>query len=210
MWGVDMDVITFASRGRLAVGRGKFFSNTPQYSFNHCRGFTLLELLSALAIVMLLFGFGLPALQRTVAGNRLVTGLNALAGTLAYARSEAIRRNQRIVICKSNADGRCVRRADWREGWLVYVDANANNRRDSSDIVLSRHGALPTGQTLDYRAFGSRHYLVYRPNGMTRTNGTFTFCDPAHPGLARALIISKTGRPRLSTTQDDGSPLPCG
>jgi type IV fimbrial biogenesis protein FimT len=205
-----MDVITFASRERHRAGRGKLLSSALPYTFPPCRGFTLLDLLSAMAIVVLVLGFGLPALQTTVASNRLATRLNALAGTLAYARSEAIRRNQRVVICKSDAGGRCVRRPDWREGWLVYVDANANHRQDADETVLARYGALPAGQILDYRAFGSRHYLVYRPDGVTRTNGTFTFCDPDRPELARALILTKTGRARLSRTRGDGSPLPCG
>ena len=206
MWGVDMDVTTFTSHGRLPARHGKFLFS----DFNHCSGFTLVELLSTVTIVMLVLGVGLPALKATVTSNRLTTSLNALAGSLAYTRSEAVKRNRDVVICKSLAtDTRCTRQGDWRHGWLVYVDMNQNRSLDDDEPILGTH-SMSQNIEVDYRAFGSRHYLVYRPSGMTRTNGTFTFCDPDYPETARALIITKTGRPRLSKVRADGSPLDCG
>jgi len=205
MWGVDMDVTTFTSHSRLTVCHGKFlFSN-----FNHCAGFTLVELLSTMAIVMLMLGLGIPALKATVTSNRLTTSINALAGTLAYTRSEAVRRNQNVVICKSLEGTQCTRQGDWRHGWLVYVDINRNRSLDREETILGSHRLAEKIQ-VDYRAFGSRHYLVYRPSGTTHTNGTFTFCDPTYPEMARALIITKTGRPRLSKVRADGNALECG
>jgi len=205
MWGVDMDVTSFASRGKQEVCRGKFL--LPGYG--HCAGFTLLELLSSIVIVLIILGVGIPALKATVTSNRLTTSINALAGTLAYTRSEAIRRNQHVVVCKSKTGTECTREGDWRTGWLVYVDLNQNRSLDAAERILGSHQLTEKIQ-VDYRAFGSRHYLVYRPSGTTRTNGTFTFCDPAYPEAARALIITKTGRARLSNVQADGSALACG
>ena len=206
MWGVDMDVTSFAPRGGHRSRHGRFlFSN-----LSHCAGFTLVELLSTIAIVSLVFGLGIPSLKATLTTNRLTTSINALAGSLAYTRSEAVKRNRDVVICKSLAiDTRCTRQGDWRHGWLVYVDINRNRSLDDDEPILGTH-SLAQNIEVDYRAFGSRHYLVYRPSGMTRTNGTFTFCDPDYPETARALIITKTGRPRLSKVRADGSPLDCG
>jgi type IV fimbrial biogenesis protein FimT len=200
-----MDVTSFSSRGRHEVCHGKFL--LP--GFGHCAGFTLLELLSTITIILIIFGIGIPVLKATLTTNRLATSINALAGTLAYTRSEAIRRNQHVVVCKSNASTVCTREGDWRQGWLVYVDMNQNRSLDEQETILGSH-SLTEKIHVDYRAFGSRHYLVYRPSGTTRTNGTFTFCDPAYPETARALIITKTGRARLSNVQADGSALDCG
>jgi len=204
MWEVDMDVTSFTSRGRLPLRHGKFL--IPDLA--QCAGFTLVELLSTLTIILIIFGLGIPALKATVTTNRLASSINALAGTLAYTRSEAIKRNQHVVLCKSLEGTQCTRQGDWRQGWLMYVDRNQNRVLDAGEAVLGTH-QLSGKIEVDYRAFGSRHYLVYRPIGTTRTNGTFTFCDPGYPESARALIIMKTGRARLSNVQADGSALEC-
>ena len=200
-----MDVTSFASRGGHGVRRGQVL--LPD--FRHAAGFTLLELLSTITIIIILFGVGIPFLKTTVTTNRLATSINALAGTLAYTRSEAIRRNQHVVVCKSQTGTECTRDGDWRRGWLIYVDANQSRTLDEVETVL---GAYHLGEKIEvgYLAFGSPHYLVYRPSGTTRTNGTFTFCDPAYPESARALIITKSGRARLSDVAADDSRLDCG
>jgi type IV fimbrial biogenesis protein FimT len=200
-----MDVTSFTSRGKHEVCRGKFL----RPGFRHSAGLTLVELLSAITIVLIIFGIGIPVLKTTVTTNRLATSINALAGTLAYTRSEAIRRNQHVVMCKSMTGTECTQEGDWRNGWVVYVDMNRNRSLDEAETILGSH-RLGEKIHVDYRAFGSRHYLVYRPSGTTRTNGTFTFCDPAYPETARALIITKTGRARLSKVRADGSALKCG
>jgi type IV fimbrial biogenesis protein FimT len=200
-----MDVTSFSSRGKHVVCRGKFLLT----GFRHSTGFTLVELLSTITITLIIFGIGIPVLNTTVTTNRLATTINALAGTLAYSRSEAIRRNQHVVVCKSKTGTECTRQGDWRQGWLVYVDINRNRSLDAAESILGTH-ELSEKIKVDYRAFGSRHYLVYRPSGTTRTNGTFTFCDPHYPDAARALIITKTGRARLSKVGADGSALACG
>jgi type IV fimbrial biogenesis protein FimT len=200
-----MDVTSFISRGRHEVCCGKFLLA----GFRRSAGFTLVELLSTITITLIIFGIGIPVLNTTVTTNRLATSINALAGTLAYTRSEAIRRNQHVVVCKSKTGTECTQQDDWRQGWLVYVDMNRNRSLDAAETILASH-RLSEKIHVDYRAFGSRHYLVYRPSGTTRTNGTFTFCDPHYPESARALIITKTGRARLSNVQADGSALACG
>ena len=204
MWGVDMDVTSITSHGRFSFGHGK----NVFLKFKHAAGYTLVELLSTIAIVSVAVGLGIPSLKATLNNDRLTTSINSLAGTLSYTRSEAIRRNQHVVICKSLEGTTCTRTGDWRHGWLVYVDANQNRTLDEAETVLGSHRTSDKVQ-LDYDAFGSRHYLVYRPSGATRTNGTFTFCDPAYPESARALIITKSGRPRLSKIRANGEPLDC-
>ncbi len=200
-----MDVTSFAFRGKHRVCHGKFLPIALRFT----SGFTLLELISAITIILILLGIGLPALKVTITNNRLTTGINAMAGTLAYTRSEAIRRNQHVVICKSQTGVECTNQGDWRQGWLVYVDSNQNRSLDEMETILGSERLAEKIQ-VEYRAFGSNHYLAYRPSGTTRTNGTFTFCDPAYPEMARALIITKTGRARLSKVSANGNRLNCG
>jgi len=173
-------------------------------------GFTLIELLVTLAVVVVLLTLGAPTLQAMAATNRLASGVNNLVGTLALARSEAVKRNREVVVCQSNGGPSCSHAGDWQNGWRVYVDHNGNRRQDAGEPTLGQSGGLAEGLQLTYRAFGSRRYLVYYPTGMTRTNGTFTFCDPDNPARARAVVLTKSGRPRRSKVGASGQPLSCG
>ncbi|MDY6980447.1 MAG: GspH/FimT family protein [Pseudomonadota bacterium] len=199
-----MDVIHTSSRGRMDCGCGHLNS----FVFSH--GFTLLELVVVLTVVSILLGLGAPSLGPFLSSERGLTRMNSLAGSLALTRSEAIKRNEHVVLCKS-PDGQSCRRkgTGWHEGWIVFVDRDHDRRRQDDEPILQHHGAGSAGQTLTYAAFGSRHYVTYRPSGMTRTNGTFTFCDPHYPDNARALILMKTGRVRSSRVKANGESLEC-
>lgn len=199
-----MDVIHTKSCGRMDSGCGH--SNSCLIS----SGFSLLELIVVLAMASILFGIGAPSLGPFLSSERGITRMNSLAGSLALTRSEAIKRNQHVVLCKSPDGEYCHRKgASWHDGWIVFVDRDHDRRRQNDEPILQHHGAGSTGQTLTYAAFGSRHYITYRPSGMTRTNGTFTLCDPHYPDNARALILMKTGRVRSSRVKANGEPLEC-
>ena len=173
-------------------------------------GFTLIEVILTLAVGAITLGIGVPIMGSLIDSNRVAGQINALRGALALTRTEAIRRNQHVVLCKSSDGQNCTIHSTWEKGWIVYVDANHNNRRDSDESLILAQGELPNGHTLDYRGFGSHNYVVYRPSGITQMNGTFILCAPNSPERSKALILIKTGRVRLSTTRADGSPLGCG
>lgn len=173
-------------------------------------GVTLFELLFTVAISLITLGVGIPVIGSIIDSNHVAGQVNALRGALALTRSEAIRRNQQVIICKSIDSVNCAKRETWSKGWIVFEDGNHNRRRDPNEHLLLVHGKLSNGHTLNFRAFGSHNYIVYRPSGITRTNGTFTLCAPNSPERSKALILMKTGRVRLSSTQPDGSPLKCG
>lgn len=172
-------------------------------------GFSLLEVITTLAISAILLGVAVPALSALLSSNHLSVHVNDLRGTLSLSRSHAIRENRHVVICKS-ADGEfCDTSAQWSDGWIVYVDKNRNRTRDSGERVLRVHSGFHGKTALEYRAFGSRNYIAFRPTGMTLTNGTFTFCVPRHQDMRRALILSKTGRVRVSHVSAGGERLDC-
>ncbi|MDZ7662775.1 GspH/FimT family pseudopilin [Thiohalophilus sp.] len=199
-----MDVIHTKSRCRTDRGGGH--SN----SFVTSRGFTLLELIVVIAVASILLGLGVPSLGPFLSSERGVTRMNNLAASLALTRSEAIKRNQHVVLCKSPGGEYCQRKgASWHDGWIVFVDRDHDRRRGDDEPIIQHQGSGNVDQTLTYAAFGSRHYITYRPSGMTRTNGTFTLCDPRYPDNARALILMKTGRVRSSRVKANGEPLEC-
>ncbi len=172
-------------------------------------GFTLLETLVTLAIIAILTASLFTPVRALLADNRSVAQVNRLIGDLAYARSAAIIQRQHTVICKSTNGQRCVRSGHWQQGWIIFIDANHNQHHDPEERILRVSGPLTPGHKLTYSAFGSKHYLTYRPSGMTLTNGSFIFCPANHAARPRAVIVYKSGRVRTSRTRAGGGPLIC-
>ena len=205
-----MDVFTSAFRDRQDAGSGEALPDRSFFTPGAVGGFTLIELLVTLAVVFIGLHLGMVALQPVLVENRIVTRANTLLGMLQMARSEAIRHNRDVVICHSTDGQSCDRVADWTDSWIVFLDLNRNRRREPGEAILAFRQAPDNGTRAVYRAFGSRHYLTYRPDGRTHTNGTFTLCDPRFAEASRAVIVTKSGRPRVSREGPGGRALRCG
>lgn len=177
--------------------------------YGKTRGFSLLSLLSSLAIIAILLGIGLPSMASLVTTNRLTTQVNQLAGALTFARTEAITRNQHVILCKSQDQLHCSKDAAWHEGWLVFVDDNQNYQYDDNELMLLKNGTMQTNLHIEYAGFGSYAYVTFRPAGSTSSNGTFTLCDTTATDRPRAVIINRAGRIRTSTTKLEGTALVC-
>ena len=195
-----MDVALAKSHGR-GSGHG-YFHKTQQ-------GLTLLELLTSLAIVAITFSFGIPKVFAIVHSNRLAAASNSLSGSFALARSEAVTRKREVVICKSRDGARCTKKGGWEQGWIVFIDQNYNEKRDEDEKLVRVQAALPDEIQLNFSAFRSKNFVTYWASGFSEMNGTFTFCIKNQPQMTRALILSKVGRLRKSSTKWDGTPLEC-
>lgn len=64
----------------------------PQTSRSSARGFTIVELLVSIAIIVVIAALTLPAITQIVRSNNFATAVNNVTGTLGTARSIAIRR----------------------------------------------------------------------------------------------------------------------
>jgi len=172
------------------------------------RGFTLLELVTGLSITAILTVTGVPAFSELVQRNRLSSEINTFITHLHYVRSEAVKRGVRVVMCRSADETRCSRTQGWQEGWIVFTDNNANRKYDGDDQLLYSRQAQQNGITI---TSGRRRTITYQNTGQSPgSNGTYVFCNPRYPEHAKAVIISNSGRPRLSDVRPDGSELECG
>lgn len=178
------------------------------------RGFTIVELMITILVLALLAGIGVPAFQSTVMNNRMTSQINALVTSMNQARSEAIKQNRDVVVCRSTDSSSCAGSGSgWAQGWLVFVDENENGSIDgggnncdgSGDCKLSVQSTLSGNIQVDANV----SQLIYNGRGTSNTGGTFTFCDSRGAEEAKAIIISNTGRPRISKTKADGSSLTC-
>lgn len=172
-----------------------------------CAGFTLIELLVVVALVVILQSLAAPAFSAMVNSMRLTTATNLLFSSLLLARSEAIKRNSRAVVCKSATGNACITTGGWEQGWIVFHDVNNNAELDAGEDVVSREQALP--QPIRFAGNGPVvSYVSYTPMGRTNytsggfQTGTLTACMQSSTSVAaREIKISISGRPRtLKTT----------
>jgi type IV fimbrial biogenesis protein FimT len=175
------------------------------------RGFSLHEALVTLVVVSAVSTVAVPSFQQLIASQRLSAGINALVTALHLTRSEAIKQNERAVLCPS-ADGRACRNSGsgdtaWEEGYLLYIDRNGNHEFDADETAVRLFGAT---EGLHIRSSAHRDHVTYQPNGRTSgSNLSFTFCDKHGWGTPRAVIVSNSGRPRTSARDASGKPIVC-
>ena len=188
------------------VGHGYLQTFKP----NTLRGITLIELMTVIAIIAITLGFGIPGVSAIIQTNRMAAAINTLSASFALARSEAVTRNQEVVICKSHDGVVCTNKGGWEQGWIIFADTNGNETRDEEEPRFRIQDALAPGIEVSFSAFRSDHFVHYWPTGFTKMNGTFIFCQGNRPELTKGLILSKVGRLRKTKTRLDGSPLECG
>lgn len=165
------------------------------------KGFTLVELMVTVAILVILLAIGAPQLQAFLAKRSVHTQAEILASALRLARSESIKRNAQVTICPANnpngAASPCnaATSTDWSAGWLVFIDRNSDGDLDATDELLSLQQAFPSTGNITYNNAGS---ISFRNNGTTRQIGTFTVQpSPSNAALNLCLRVAITGRAKL-------------
>ena len=167
------------------------------------RGLSLVESTVTLAVVAGALRLALPALDDTLQNARLSSASQDLLMDLHLARTEAIKRNRRVAMCKS-ADGlQCSRDGGWEQGWIVFHDENNSGTVDPGEERIARHEALPPVLRLRGNA-PVANYVSYTPLGATKFTGggfqagTLTLCRAAAGATqGNQVIINANGRPRL-------------
>ena len=72
------------------------------------RGFSLIELAIVVALLAILAAMAMPAFQGFIASNRLTAESNEMLAALNLARSEAVRIQRRVILCRVATSGGLV------------------------------------------------------------------------------------------------------
>jgi type IV fimbrial biogenesis protein FimT len=108
------------------------------------RGFTLVETFVVIALLALIAVVATPSFVAWHMRDQIDARTHALAATLSYARSEALRRGTRVTVCRTDSARRCLASGqpcangvtDWACGWAVLAE------RNGAMSLLRAHPAL--------------------------------------------------------------------
>ena len=167
-------------------------------AIKRAQGFTLLEMLITVTVLAILVALAAPNFRTLMDRNAVVTQANELLSNLLLARSEATKRNQRVVI-------RSV--GGWDNRFIVFADANNNDtyqaaidgplivdhRTPGNTVTITRlTGTLPNVIHYNGRGRGNTTTGI-GPGGIVGTD----FFTLSKNGQTRYIRFDIMGRPRV-------------
>lgn len=167
------------------------------------RGFTLTEILVAVAVLAIAALAATPGLGEYLRDSRRTATLNLLAHAVHTSRATAAALGVRATLCGTLDGQSCSRSNDWGDAVLVIPDAGGAVA--ASPVRVLRLDAGRARQTVR----SNRSAIEVDPLSPYATTATVTVCDERGARAARALIVSRTGRPRISDRDASGRLLAC-
>ena len=140
-------------------------------------GFTLIELMITLSILVILLTVATPSMREFVQSQRVKTASFDLFAAITYTRSEALKRNGDVTL--SAASG------GWINGWSISAGSATLRTQASLDSSVAITSSATT--------------LTYGRDGRTNGTGATTLQLAPSPSVTwitpRCITIDLSGRP---------------
>ncbi|AZC25996.1 GspH/FimT family protein [Pseudomonas sessilinigenes] len=156
----------------------------------HERGFSLIELLTALALLVLLLPLSSTTFSELLSSNRQQDAARTLASDLRNARAAAIQHRHTTLV---HAMG-----GGWSQGWRVILDISGKGAKDPENpLIMERRGtrgiAIEGNRPVqDFVRFGAMGSPLL-PTGAFQA-GTLHICQRAREGSLYQVVLSRSGR----------------
>ena len=159
------------------------------------RGFTLIEMMTAVFILAILVGLAVPSFREASLSSKLSGFANDIVASTQLARSEAIKRNVTVTMCASLNGATCVAppAAGWHTGWIVLADAGGLN-----EALVQHHPALPD----EFRMVqtGGVASVLFPPTVVADNEVTLTVCRAEPEGSQERIVTITAARNARVTT----------
>lgn len=178
-------------------------------------GFTLVELLTTLAISSLIIAFAVPSMEGLMNSANRKTVTSEIVAALNLARNTAIVKQTTVTVCGLDADGKCA--AGWPEPITAFIDPTRQRQlTDDTQIVY----VIPETERgmLTVRSGIHRHFQFSSRGWSRGTLGHFVWCPSSGDNtLATQVRINMGGRPKVAEDYDGdgivedaaGQPVSC-
>jgi type IV fimbrial biogenesis protein FimT len=175
-------------------------------------GFTLIELMIAIAIAAVLMMVAAPNFVGFQRNSEMTSITNSLIGAINAARSEAMKSGMNAVVAPKNGTA-------WSSGWIVYVDRNRDNTYASdTDTLVLDQASPPSYLTISGTgsASGATPYIMFNSSGYSKTVGgtsgnlTLSLVRNDVPSAraneqTRRIKIGRSGRSRACKPSTDST-----
>jgi type IV fimbrial biogenesis protein FimT len=151
---------------------------SPSRSRANARGFTMVELLTVMSILVIILGVMAPSFSEFMAAQQAKGLSYDLTGDLMLARNEALKRNASVTISRGGAS--------WAQGWSVVSvsDGESLSTRNPAAQSVTITGA-PATITFDFNGRVSSPTASVRITISSQSSSRCVQLDPS--GRARAV-----------------------
>jgi type IV fimbrial biogenesis protein FimT len=148
------------------------------------QGFTLVELMITLAILAIIISMAGPSFVTMINNNRATGATNDLIASFQLARTEAIKRNETVLIQSKNG-------TNWSDGHRIQVSSTSEVLRD----VDALHSSVTMTSTLPV--------ISYTTDGgvLATTEFTINACESGATRKLNILTLGFSGSTTLTTSQ---------
>lgn len=141
------------------------------------QGFTLIELMVTIAVAAIILGIAAPSFKEFMAGQSIRTVASNLHADMLRSRSEAISRNQSVVLVP-------VVSGNWNNGWQICTDSGCTTVIGIEKQLDSKLSINANGKT----------EIKFLPNGRAQEAVSLELSSSAYTGAAWCVKITTSGQ----------------
>lgn len=173
------------------------------------QGFTLIEVMVVVAILAILGSLAAPSFKATIIQSSVSSAVNTFMADARYARSEAVRRGDNVIMCRSDAPEAaspvCNTNSGpggngWVSGWIIFEDRDGSANRNTGDQILRVQGPIRNLDSI-VEGGGSSTKLVFTALGRMNLSSATSLQFGSNASMTnaqqRVVCVSQSGRARI-------------